>query len=476
MELYKIETLDRLLRFMDDIVIDNSLNIKNLTSIKECAAFGDRSSKGILKEAILKYTRRYLNLDTIDILINQYHINYFLPLYTGKNPDFSRIINSMCIDKDDDIDSKINLLVQIMYQELYGLSVIDSYYYNNIEGLNEISLNTKEFISLQINGQKERIEKLFFKNENTYEKIIKRSVSHEDMDNLDPEHPEVLSDNLCGARLTAIMPPYSRYYSLNVRYTGTSFFSKDILIDSKTSNSYMETFMDLVLNGRPNIFVLGGQGTGKTTYLMRLIGSIPKNVSILTIESTMELDILKYFPDKDVKNLRFSVLRSPEDCFKTALRMGRDIIIDGEVRSPEEAYITLEAMTRQNRGSMGSFHTSSNQDFIYDYKNMLLKGNIYKSEGAALYDIARAVDILIYLSLDRNTGHRYIKQVSELIFKPDDYKKPYELNTLFEYTRKRKELISVNRISKKFIERAFEYEFTEEHERELYELYKKMGI
>ncbi|MBP2031893.1 Flp pilus assembly CpaF family ATPase [Clostridium algifaecis] len=101
-------------------------------------------------------------------------------------------------------------------------------------------------------------------------------------------------------------------------------------------------------------------------------------------------------------------------------------------------------MTRQNRGSMGSFYTSSNEDFMYDYKNMLMKGNLYKNEESALYDIARVVNLLIYLSLDRHTGKRHIKQVSEVIFKPENYQKPYE--------------------------------FTEEHEIKLNKLYKKMGI
>lgn len=474
--LYKIETLDRLLRFIGDMVTDNSANIKNLTFVKERAGFGDRKSKEILKKVIEKYIRESLNVETLDTLIENYHINYFKKIYTGSNKNFDLIINKLCIDKNASVDLKIKLLSQIIYQELYGLSVIDPYSYNDIAGMNEISLNTKDFISLQIKGQKERIKNLFFKDEKTYEDIIKRSVSYEKMDNLDPQHPEVLSDNLCGARLTATIPPYSRYYSLNLRYTGAEFFSKETLITSKTSNEYMESFIDLILNGRPNIFVLGGQGTGKTTYLFRIISSIPENVSILTIESTMELDILKYFPDKDVKNLKFSKLKSPEDCFKTALRMGRDIIIDGEVRSPEEAYITLEAMTRQNRGSMGSFHTSSNQDFIYDYKNMLMKGNLYKNEESALYDIARAVNLLIYLSLDRHTGKRHIKQVSEVIFKPENYRKPYELVTLFQYDRKKEELIPMHRMSEGFIEHAFEYEFTEEHEKKLNKLYEKMRI
>jgi pilus assembly protein CpaF len=133
-------------------------------------------------------------------------------------------------------------------------------------------------------------------------------------------------------------------------------------------------------------------------------------------------------------------------------------------------------MTRQNRGSMGSFHTSSNQDFIYDYKNMLLRGGIYKIEESALYDIARAVNILIFIAINRQTGKRYIKEVSEMIFKPEDYHRPYELSTLLKYDRGKDELIPVNRISEAFLDRAMDYEFTENDRNKLYDLYQKIRI
>lgn len=488
---YKVATLDRLINLIKDKISFNTLRIENINSVINHAGFGDLSSKIMLKNAIKKYLNDF-NLENINLLIygktniqiddkiknvqSGYYINYFEPIYRGNNKIFIDIINKPCIDITSGLDSKIDLLCQIIYQELFGLSIIDSYSYNNIPGINEININTKDFISFQIKGIKEHIPRLFFKNQSNYEAIVARSVAFEKIQHLDENNPEVLCDNLSNTRITAVRPPYSRYFSLNLRYTGADLFSKKSLITSGTSNEAMESFIDLIINGRPNIFVLGGQSTGKTTYLFRIISSISDNVSLLTIESTMELDILKHFPNKDVKNLKFYNKKSPQDCFKTSLRMGRDIIIDGEVRSPEEAYITLQAMTRQNRGSMGTFHTSSNEDFMYDYKNILLQGGLYKNDESALYDISRAVDLLIFISIDRSTGKRYIKKVSEVIFKPENYRKPYELSTLFEYDRKIRALTAKNRLSAEFIEKALDYEFTEEHLEKLNSLYKKLKI
>lgn len=453
----------------------NGSDIENLNKNIKLASAGDLESKNLIKRYI-KNELNAIGITAVDKFIEQYHINYFEPLYTGKNPDFSRIINSICIDRNDDIDLKIGILLQIIYQELYGLSVIDPYCYGDIEGLNEININAFDFISFQISGRRERVCKLRFKNTDACIEIIKKTTSNSSDADLRPNNPEILCDNLSGARVTALIPPYIREPSLNLRYEDYKYVSSENLVKGGTSTAEFENFIDIIMKGRPNILVVGPQSAGKTTYLLRLISSIPDNLSILTMESSFELAIRKYFPDKDAKNLKFLSIKTPMDCFKTGLRLGRDIVIDGEVRTPEEAYVTIQAMTRQNKGSLGSFHTSSVKNFIPDYKNMLMQSGsgIYKTEESALYDIARAVDIVIFLSMDLYTGKRYISEASEIVFKPDEYHKPYELNTLFKYTSGK--LMPVNRISDEYIHESMNFGFTDEKIRKLNELYSTFDI
>lgn len=469
-------SLDELLNSIKDRMLSgNSVDIENLNDLIKLASAGDLKSKNAIKGYIKKCLQDILGKvhSAVDDYINEYHVNYFERIYEGDDRDYGRILNSICINRSDE-NKKVDLLVQIIYQELYGLSVIDPYSYGDMEGLNEINVNSEDFISFQINGKRKRIKKLHFKDSSSCIEVIKKSISNSSDDDIRPNNPEIICDSLSGARVTALIPPYSKETSLNLRYEDYKYVSSGSLIKEGTSTELLENFINIIMKSRPNILVVGPQSAGKTTYLLRLISSIPDNLTLLTMESSFELAVKKYFPDKDVKNLKFLNIKSPLDCFKTGLRLGRDIMIDGEVRTPEEAYITLQAMTRQNKGSLGSFHTSSVRNFIPDYKNMLMQNNMYKTEESALYDIARAVDIVIFIALNLSTGKRYIQEVTEIIFKRENYHRPYELNPLFQY--KTGKLIPVNPISKEYLDESFNFGFTERYMDDLKVLYSGCGI
>ncbi|APU86983.1 ATPase, T2SS/T4P/T4SS family [Clostridium botulinum] len=134
-----------------------------------------------------------------------------------------------------------------------------------------------------------------------YQEVVKKSISFKPKLDLKPDNPEVLCQRLNGERVTALCPPYSHNYSLNIRYFSATLITKHQLIDFKTSNEDIETTLDNIMPGRPNIFVLGDQGTGKTTYVLRLMGSIPDNISIATLEPMFELNPDRYYPQKILK-------------------------------------------------------------------------------------------------------------------------------------------------------------------------------
>ncbi|APF25329.1 ATPase, T2SS/T4P/T4SS family [Clostridium sporogenes] len=460
-------TLDLLLtEIKENFIKSASMNEINLNkTILTKAIAGDTTCKNSIKAIINRYISENVDDEDINKLIKEYHVNYFEPIYVGSNKLFISIFNKFIINENDDIEIRKDKLTQIVYQEVYGLSVIDDFADGNITGLNEISTNSYDYISLQISGVRKRIPKLKFKDEKMYQEVVKKSISFKPKLDLKPDNPEVLCQRLNGERVTALCPPYSHNYSLNIRYFSATLITKHQLIGFKTSNEDIETTLDNIMPGRPNIFVLGDQGTGKTTYVLRLMGSIPDNISIATLEPMFELNPDRYYPQKDIKKLQFLSYKTPDDAFQTCLRLNRDIIITGEVRSPQEAVITLNSMTRQNKGSMGTFHTVSPEDFIYDYKNLLMQNGTYTNELSALYDISRAVDFLIMLGINRKTGQRYIKSITEVIFDKSNKEKPYELNTIFKYDKKNKEFKKVNKISDSFFERAFEFEFDENNKK-----------
>lgn len=454
--------------------------INELQEVLKKTLAGDIISKKLLMNKIKELIPEFIEEKDYKELIGQYHINYFEPIYTGNLEQIDNIINHNILTKDATSSELLDKLTQIVFQELYGLSVIDEYSYGDIKGINEINCNAYDYITLQVYGKEIKLPRLFFKDNDVFKKIVKKSISFDAKSDLKPDCPEVLCQRITGARVTALMPPYSKEYSLNIRYFDVEMISSRQFIEKGTSTEEIEKFIDTIVLGRPNIVVIGDQGTGKTTYILRIIGSIPDHIKIATIEPMFELNPDMYYPTKNIKKLQFLPgLKTPEHAFETCLRLGRDIIINGEIRSPDEAVVQLKAWTRQGRGSLGSFHTSSTYDYMFDFKNLLMQKGYYFSEKAALYDISRATDLIIHLDIDRKTGHRYIREIAEVIVNDSVYKANdtnndtgslFSINTIFKYNKKTGKTEKVNKISDQLINRCLEYEFDEKNIETLKEL------
>ena len=453
-------------------------DINKLQELLRNTLAGDIISKKSLLNKIKKLIPEFISEKDYKDLIKQYHINYFEPIYTGNLEQVDKIVNHNILDENAPSDKLLDTLTQIVFQELYGLSVIDEYSYGDINGINEINSNAYDYITLQIYGKEIKLPRLVFENNDIYKKIVKKSISFDAKGDLKPDCPEVLCQRINGARVTALMPPYSKEYSLNIRYFDVEMISSRQFIEKGTSTKEIEKFIDTIILGRPNIVVIGDQGTGKTTYILRIIGSIPDHIKIATIEPMFELNPDMYYPTKNIKKLQFlPELKTPEHAFETCLRLGRDIIVNGEIRSPDEAVVQLKAWTRQGRGSIGSFHTSSTYDYMFDFKNLLMQKGYYFSEKAALYDVARATDLIIHLDIDRKTGHRYIREIAEVIVNDDVYKKTdnevdslFNISTLFKYNKKTNKTEQINKLSTDLIDRCLGYEFDEENIKTLKEL------
>lgn len=465
--------LKELMREVHNVVY----SIKGMVELTKRAQAGDLKSKQkcleCIKKLITEGKLKNYSKDKIDDLIKQYHVNYYEPIYDGRLENLRKIVSEWVIKEDDPIERKIDRLAQIIYQENYGLSVIDELAdYSSV--INEVGCNGAHYVWIQIQGIKEYLPKLKFESEDHLQQVIQKAISFGAKSDLNETNPEVLCQRADGSRITALCPPYSGYYQLNIRKFNINFRSKEELIKNGTSSEEFETFIDNIAPGRPNIIIIGDQGTGKTTYLLRYIDSIPDYLALATIETMFELEADKVYGDrKNIVKLQVIRNKDMEQAFATCLRLGRDIIITGEIREPIEALVTLKSMLRQGRGSCGTFHSTSPRDFIYDYRNLLLQSNYYTSEKIAELDVARAIDLVIHLKLNRITGQRYIGEVCEVLY--DNKSGNYEVVTIFKYDREKKKVVPVRRISDTLIEKMREYEITDENIRKINEIFSEVS-
>lgn len=433
------------------------------------ATDGCEESRGYILNrisGILETLKDKITPSGIDDILSQYHINYFYNIYSGDNKDLiktpvdreiEQYFHRYSIKHDDSFEKKLRKLAQIIYQELYGYSILDELVFES--GFNEVACNRYDYIWIQYKGIKRRIPNPIFRfsDEDFYKRVIENRITASAREEMNAGEPFINCTLKNGFRVTAARPPLSRYYVVNIRL----FTYKDTAAEQR--NRFMEDKMlslikILAKKGRRNIAIIGEQGSGKTTAADELIiDNLDDNLSIGLAEYTHELDVSGNHPEKNVVELQYGKEFKPSDITEMFFRFNRDIIIYGEVRSPMEAFEMIKAMLRQARGSLFTFHSSSVRRMIHDLRQLLMQTQYYTDYREAQFDVADAVDIVIQISLDRSTGVRYVSRISEVIAGEQDMS--FSVRDLFAYDKeKRKYLVNEEGLSAGLIKSCLEYE------------------
>lgn len=406
--------------------------------------------------------------DNIDILIRQYHIDYFTNIFTGSSEAHTRTpvdwaledhFKQFSIHTESDFDVKLNKLVQIIYQELFGYSILDELIFEG--DFNEVAANRYDYLWVQYKGIKRRIPNPFFcfKNEEYYSKVVENRLTSPAREEMNAGEPFISCILRNGSRVTAVRPPLSKHWTVSIRCF------PDYRAENESHTKLMEEKMLqlvelLASKGRRNIAIIGEQGSGKTTAADELvIRNLDDNLSIGLAEYTHELAISDKYPLKNVVELQYGKQFEPSSITEMFFRFNRDIIIYGEVRNPFEAFEMIKAMLRQARGSLFTFHSSSAARMIHDLRQLLMQTKYYSDYREAQYDAADAVDLVIHIKLDRITGRRYVYKISEV--QADEHDMSYVIRNLFCYdTELGKYLVNRDGLSRNMLNSCMEYEMT----------------
>lgn len=219
-----------------------------------------------------------------------------------------------------------------------------------------------------------------------------------------------------GSRVNIVMPPAAIDGPvITIRKFYQEIITIDRLIEFGTITPKAAKFLERAIVAGCNIFVSGGTGSGKTTFLNALSNFIPKNERIITIEDAAELQI------KGVENLVRLETRNANmegenaitirDLIRSSLRMRPDRIIVGEIRGAE-AIDMLQAMNTGHDGSLSTGHANSPIDMLYRIETMVLMG-MELPLAAVRGQIAAAIDLVVHLSR-RSDKSRKVTQIVEI--------------------------------------------------------------
>lgn len=235
-----------------------------------------------------------------------------------------------------------------------------------------------------------------------------------------------------GSRVNVVLAPIALNGPIvTIRKFPTESITMKQLIEWNSISEEVAEFLALLVESGYNIFISGGTGSGKTTFLNALSQYIPKDERIITIEDNAELRIL------DVPNLVSLEARNANvegtgevtirQLIKSALRMRPDRIIVGEVRSAE-AIDMLQALNTGHDGSLSTGHANSPEDMLSRLETMVLMG-MELPLTAIRRQIASGIDVIVHLGRLRDKSRKLL-EVSEVM----DYREgEIHLQTVYRY-------------------------------------------
>jgi pilus assembly protein CpaF len=297
-------------------------------------------------------------------------------------------------------------IVGAVYESIRGLGVLGRIIAD--KDITEVMINGYKDIFVEKDGRLIKLNSQF-ESRRELEIIITKFVSKagRTVNESDPIVDTRLDD---GSRVNVVMPPIALNGPIvTIRRFPQEAMTAEKLIEYGSITPEVAEVLQLLVTAKYNIFISGGTGSGKTTFLNALSNFIPRDERIITIEDSAELQI------KNIDNIVRMETRNAwadgkgaitiRDLIKSALRMRPERIVVGEVRGAE-ALDMLQAMNTGHDGSLSTGHANSTYDILSRLETMVLQAAESLPLEAIRQQIASAVDIIIHLSrLRRRRRH-----------------------------------------------------------------------
>lgn len=279
------------------------------------------------------------------------------------------------------------------------------------DSITEIMVNGTENIFYEKGGRLYRTDRHFISEERLCDVI--QQIVGETNRYVNESSPVVDARLRDGSRVNVVLKPVAvNGPIMTIRKFPSEAITMEQLIRMGSLTREAAEFIRQLVEAKYNIFVSGGTGAGKTTFLNAMSDYIPKEERIITIEDNAELQIqgvdnLVRLEARGV-NLEGEGAVTIRDLIRSALRMRPDRIIVGEVRGEETVDMISSAMLNGHSGSMSTGHANNPADMLHRLETMMMMG-IDLPLQAIQRQIASALDIIIHLGRLRDKSRRVLK-------------------------------------------------------------------
>lgn len=332
--------------------------------------------------------------------------NYTSKRYEYNEADINLIYDNEMKETTLSFADKVEIVVQLVYQRLFGLLCLDTLAYSDV---NEIGFSMdgkyiycwceiKVWLSFLTLGREEA-------------RIIQdRAISFDkDAGQLDESSPEKLCYRGDLARITVTQQPYSSARNLCTRI----FNQRHLSIKELIPDEELLTAITALVRSGASICMQGSLGTGKTTTMSALFELLDDSLHIGIVEDFFEQHVMQKYPYKRIVELKGMQSKTLEDAVKTILRLSVDVADLGEVRSGEALYSVLQLIQSVSMSAWFTAHVANPETTVPRFKNLLLGTGRYHTEQSAVMDIVNYVNLIFQHSIIN--GKRVITEIVEIV-------------------------------------------------------------
>jgi len=326
---------------------------------------------------------------------------------------------------------------EMIINNIVGYGHISTIFNIAKDGLNDVIINTKDYIDIIYKGKTEETP-FTFRSEEELRKIIDKMLA-ENNRKIDEAHPIISSKLNDGSRIEVQIPPIAANDGscVTIRKFNDLPLLLEMLIDSAQMDYKMAYFLVKAAKGKCNLIVSGGTSSGKTTFLNAISRFVDGNEQLMVIEDTKEMQ-----PQMPCHSIRSYEARMPNEegkgaitldfLLRSALRSSPRRIIVGECRGPE-IVVMLNAMNTGHPGSMTTVHADNTKEALVRIENMYLEARPSANINFIRTQMVSAIDVIVQL-VRFPDGSRKVITISEIEKRIED-NGVVSLNNVFEFKR-----------------------------------------
>lgn len=342
------------------------------------------------------------------------------------------------------VEDKMQVVVQRIYQQYKGFSVIDEIRDMKIDGVSggvsgippsmwegEWSLEEEAQLSgvprshdsvwLFYKGKSIHLSFLSFGSEQELRRVCQNVYKHNFPGQLSEANGYKVNEMADGSRVVVLRPRFSESWAFFVRKFDVQNATLEQLIQDDHAELPIGLIRYLVMGERITA-ITGAQGSGKTTLLMAMVRYIPAILPIRVQEMSFELQLRKIYRDRNIVSLRETETISGQDGLDIQKKTDGSVNILGEVATDPVAAWMVQMAQVASLFTLFTHHAKTFRDLVMSLRNSLLKTGVFTNEEVAEQQVVSVIDFDIHLRRDAD-GHRYIERITECV--PIAQEEPY---------------------------------------------------